>query len=573
MRYNEHGMKTLLALSFSLLLAPVFSTAGGIRTEVDRKDISLDESFNMRFILPTACSYGNVTLPEHDAYKIVSRDQKQVHKLGKVNLRSQGSSYSVSKDAAATESIVTYTLRPLSAGTIVFDPIEVRCGSWVGETFRMKIRVRPGAGGRLVSPDKPKDKPIEAAAAREMTAEDLLGKAVSIQDLGSREPSEKDRMARELGALPKPEHAPFSVGQKTEQPASSGTDKALGAAKAVWNFNLLRQAGVSPENTLVVLVGLFTCLLVGYFLLDRAGGLMAYLKKRRAAALMPSIAVLTKTSQGRSATDQDPTGAVIGGKYELVKQIGSGGMGLVFLAKDLKLGRQVAIKRMRDEFRYSSEDRGRFLREAMIVARLVHPYIVALHEIIEQDGDTYLIMEYMDGKPLASILSEVKRLELKECRELFNFVCQAVDFAHRSDVLHLDLKPGNIMIERNGFAKVMDFGLAYETKSFLAKKSSDEDVGGTLVYMAPEQHAGEPVAASDIFALGVCLYECLTGRHPFDGPDYLAQKERMNYKQPSEVQPGLPPGIDDLMTKLLQPDPKHRLSKALELLESLKKLG
>lgn len=551
---------------------PVLVEAGGIRTEVDKKNITLDESFTIRFMLPTTCSYGNVELPESGAYKIVSRDHKQISKLGKINLRSQGGSYSVSKDARGIESQVSYTLRALEAGTLVFNPIEVRCGAWSGETFRMEVLVKPGAGGRRVSEEKLKTsvKSPEPAVAREMSPEELLGKSVSIQDLGSsREASEKDRMARELSALPRAEHAPFSVdGKKSAADPSgqSGADGVLGAIKAVWEFNPFRN---SPP---LLLVGLFTALLLGYFLLDRAGGLMAYIKKRRSVALMPDISVRTKTQNARSAADQDPVGAVIGGKYELVKQIGSGGMGLVFLAKDLKLGRHVAIKRMLEELRYSFEERGRFLREAMIIARLVHPYIVALHEIIEQDGDTYLVMEYMDGKPLSGILGEVKRLELKECLELFKFVCQAVDYAHRSDVLHLDLKPANIMIERNGFAKVMDFGLAYETKSIVAKSANRSDVGGTLVYMAPEQHLGSPVAASDVYALGVCLYECLTGVRPFAGPNYLDEKERMRFKQPTEVHPGLPKGIDVLMTQLLQPEPKDRLSGVLELLNALKKL-
>lgn len=262
---------------------------------------------------------------------------------------------------------------------------------------------------------------------------------------------------------------------------------------------------------------------------------------------------------------------LIAGRYDLVFQIGEGGMGLVYLASDRQLGRKVALKRMRPEIKANPAHRERFIQEARLISRLNHPYIVGVHEIVEHKGEIYLVLDYVDGKPLSNMLGDGKRIDYPQARAIFFQVCQAIDAAHRGHILHRDLKPSNIMIDINGYAKVMDFGLAREMKETVTLLTQ-KDVGGTLAYMAPEQHLGRCGATSDIYALGVCLYECLTGEIPFKGPDYLPQKERRLYAPASSLVAGLPQAVDGLIDAVLDPDPKTRIQTALGLFEALSKL-
>lgn len=156
----------------------------------------------------------------------------------------------------------------------------------------------------------------------------------------------------------------------------------------------------------------------------------------------------------------------------------------------------------------------------------------------------------------------------RENRGIGRHVCEAVDSAHRSNVLHRDLKPSNIMIDANGYAKVMDFGLARQAKDSLSRLTH-QDASGTPAYMAPEQHLGQARRASDVYSLGVCLYEMLTGALPFEGPDFLAQKERMRYPPPRFLAAELPEGIDALMAAALAANPAKRIAGPLDLLERL----
>jgi serine/threonine-protein kinase len=236
--------------------------------------------------------------------------------------------------------------------------------------------------------------------------------------------------------------------------------------------------------------------------------------------------------------------------------IGQGGMGQVFDGRDRLLGRKVALKKMRPEFKSNPAARERFVKEARLVSQLVHPNIVSVHDIVESEGDVYVVMDFVDGRSLAEILYARRRLGLEECRAIFQCVCEAVDFAHRSRILHRDLKPGNVMIDAGGHPKVMDFGLAREAKDTLSQ-ITQLDQSGTPAYMAPEQHLGKAVRASDVYSLGVTLYEALTGQLPFPGPDFLAQKERMRYPPP----------------QFLAPDPRKRLREAGELYAALKALS
>ncbi len=298
--------------------------------------------------------------------------------------------------------------------------------------------------------------------------------------------------------------------------------------------------------------------------------------------ILAGLLILTLSLRGRSSRrravgasatstlpDSAPSITVLAGKYELGRQIGAGGMGLVFLARDRVLSRPVAIKRMRSELRDSPAEWERFIQEARTISQLSHPYIVGVHEIVEQAGELYLVFEYVDGDTLAQLIMDRGQLKLKECQTVFQHICEAVDFAHRRRILHRDIKPANIMVDQNGYAKVMDFGLAREAKDSLSRLTSTS-AAGTLAYMAPEQHRGKPELRSDIYSLGVCLYEALTGDLPFPGPDLLAQKESGEFVPASTLVASFPRSGDDLLRAALAPRPQERISSALELLELLK---
>jgi serine/threonine-protein kinase len=197
---------------------------------------------------------------------------------------------------------------------------------------------------------------------------------------------------------------------------------------------------------------------------------------------------------------------------------------------------------------------------------------VGIHEVLEAGDDIYLVFDFVEGRPLSNVLTERKRLPFQECVDIFANVCQAIDYAHKKNVLHLDIKPSNIMVDANGFAKVMDFGLARHE----AKEDSFSGVGGsgTFWYMSPEQHSGVTTPAADVYAIGVTVYEVLTGDIPFKGPDFLRQKDHLLYVAPTQLAPDLPAGIDALIADALKPQMTQRFPGGpLEFLERLKALA
>lgn len=262
----------------------------------------------------------------------------------------------------------------------------------------------------------------------------------------------------------------------------------------------------------------------------------------------------------------------IAGRYEVQRLIGQGGMGLVFLAHDRSLDRTVAIKQLRDEIAEDPSVRSMFMSEARLVAQLSHPFIVAIHDIVEDGPKMWLVFDYIDGHPLSRFIQEKHRFSVRDCLTVFRFVCQAVAHAHWNKVLHRDLKTSNIMLDRSGYAKVMDFGIARRVKDSLNRLSQKEPCG-TPVYMAPEQHLGDCMPASDVYSLAVCLYEMMTGDIPFGGPDFFEQKRRMLFRPVSSVVPGLPSGIDRLFAAGLSPDPERRFQDPIALLKELGRLS
>lgn len=261
----------------------------------------------------------------------------------------------------------------------------------------------------------------------------------------------------------------------------------------------------------------------------------------------------------------------LAGRYELKRGIGEGGMGVVYEGWDRELTRRVAVKKMHSWLKSSAQEYERFKYEAKIVGRLRHPNIVGVHSIIEQEDEIYLVFDYVDGKTLAEILKVKKRFPVEECRDIFSGVCSAVHYAHKSNIIHRDLKPANIMLDVSGYAYVMDFGLASELRDSLSRVTH-QTTSGTPAYMAPEQHAGVVKRESDIYAMGVCLYEMLTGELPFRGQDPLKLKRLKDYREVSAMLPWLPAGVDDLLSRALEPEPSQRMADALDFLDALKKL-
>ena len=250
--------------------------------------------------------------------------------------------------------------------------------------------------------------------------------------------------------------------------------------------------------------------------------------------------------------------------YRIVRFIDQGGMGTVYEAEDLSLHRRVAIKRLLPELGREGKDKELFLREARIVAALHHPNIVAIHSVGHGQGELYLVFEYIEGMTLREVIRKKGRLDPDVTRRIIRQICAALDYAHGQKVLHCDLKPANIMITLDSRVKVMDFGIARQARETLSRLTPGAALG-TLVYMSPEQHLGREKRQTDLYALGITIYEMLSGRIPFDGPEMLTLKEHSRFTPLSRIVPGLPPAADAFMTKALAPQPQARFQTAEQL--------
>ncbi|MCX5787441.1 MAG: protein kinase, partial [Elusimicrobia bacterium] len=266
----------------------------------------------------------------------------------------------------------------------------------------------------------------------------------------------------------------------------------------------------------------------------------------------------------------------LAGRYELGRRIGEGGMGLVYEGKDLVLRKRVAIKGMRRELRADERLRRRFLDEARVVAKLRHPHIVDLVEIVEEKGEVYLVFDYVAGRTLEQWIAE-GRLPFAQARALFRQAASALDYAHERGVIHRDLKPSNIMVDDKSRAWVMDFGIARVLKEAAGRGVPRRQTlgAGTPPYTAPEQEQGKACRESDVYSLAICLYEAVTGERPFFGvgAGLLMNKLKKEYAPPSAVATGLPPGLDAVFARAFEPDPQKRYPSAGALVRELDALS
>src|SRR5580692_10081002 len=272
------------------------------------------------------------------------------------------------------------------------------------------------------------------------------------------------------------------------------------------------------------------------------------------------------------------------GPYEILSAIGAGGMGEVYKARDTRLDRIVAIKVLPDHLSDRSELRERFEREARTIASLNHPHICTLHDIGQQDGTDFLVMEYLEGETLAERLKKGP-LPLNQILQYSIEISDALDKAHRKGITHRDLKPGNIMLTKSG-TKLLDFGLAKlkqeaapatpESQLVTMKDAvtAEGTILGTLQYMAPEQvEAKEVDARTDIFAFGAVVYEMATGRRAFEGKTQASLIAKILETDPppiASLQPMTPAALDRVVKRCLAKDPEERWQSARDLEVELK---
>ena len=289
---------------------------------------------------------------------------------------------------------------------------------------------------------------------------------------------------------------------------------------------------------------------------------------RRVLGPSPSVAAA-------AAAPDSPSLGSFWTQYEVIKEIGLGGMGVVYEATDRSLERRVAVKKMRDEIRLDPQDRQRFVNEARTVAQLHHPSIVDIYGIVEDGNDVYLVFEFVEGRTLHDALKSGGPMDLPKARGVLKEMADAVEHAHGRNVIHRDLKPSNVMLTPEGRVKVMDFGIARMAKDAMTRHSMTNTIAGTPPYMAPEQEQGTVRRESDVYALGVCLYEMTTGFLPFSGSGAAMLLNKLNGKLIPATQrnPALPAGFDAVVGKALEPDPDKRYRTPAELVAALDELA
>lgn len=265
---------------------------------------------------------------------------------------------------------------------------------------------------------------------------------------------------------------------------------------------------------------------------------------------------------------------LLGGRYQVGELLGYGGMAEVHRGRDLRLGRDVAIKMLRTDLARDQTFQMRFRREAQNAASLNHPAIVAVYDTGEEiapTGETlpFIVMEFVNGRTLKEVLAAEGRLMPRRALEISADICAALEFSHRHGIIHRDIKPGNVMLTLNGQVKVMDFGIARALASGATTMTQTSAVIGTAQYLSPEQARGEAVdARSDVYAAGCVIFELLCGHPPFvgDSPVSVAyQHVREDPRAPSEINPEVNPDIDAIVLKALAKNPLNRYQSAQEM--------
>ena len=264
-------------------------------------------------------------------------------------------------------------------------------------------------------------------------------------------------------------------------------------------------------------------------------------------------------------------GQELGGRYEILERIGGGGMALVYKGHDLLLNRKVAIKVLRQQFVNDDEFIRRFRREAQAAASLSHPNVVSIYDVGQQDEVHYIVMEYIEGQTLNDLIKDKAPLQVEEAIHITSQICDALDHAHANQIIHRDIKPHNILIGKNGRVKVTDFGIARATTSSTITQTGS--VVGSVHYFSPEHAKGTMAGAkSDLYSLGIVLYQMLTARLPFLGesPISVALKHlQEEVEDPRKVNPLIPQSVENIILKAMRKNPDERYQSANEMLQDL----
>ena len=283
----------------------------------------------------------------------------------------------------------------------------------------------------------------------------------------------------------------------------------------------------------------------------------------------PPSSVGRLVSSGSLDLGAFPPGAMLGERYRVVGLLGKGGMGEVYRADDLKLGQAVALKFLPKAVSGDESLLARFHAEVRLARQVSHPNVCRIYDIGEIEGRHFLSMEYVDGEDLASLLKRIGHLPVDKTVDIGRQLCAGLHAAHEKGVLHRDLKPANVMLDGRGRVRITDFGLAVAAE----EAASVGEVSGTPAYMAPEQLAGKPATVrSDLYALGLVLYEVATGKRAFDAPT-LAELRRKHESEaptaPSNVFPGFDPAVERAILRCLEKDPRARPASALQVAAAL----
>src|SRR5213078_749828 len=265
--------------------------------------------------------------------------------------------------------------------------------------------------------------------------------------------------------------------------------------------------------------------------------------------------------------------SVFDGRYRIIRKLGAGGMANVYLAEDQELGRQVAIKILDGRHAADNSFIERFRREAKNAAGLSHPNIVSIYDRGEAEGTYYIAMEYLDGRSLKELIISRGSAPVRTAIEYSRQILGAIGFAHRHGIVHRDIKPHNVLVGPEGRLKVTDFGIARSGASQMTEVGS---IIGTAQYLSPEQARGSPVdQTSDLYSVGVVLFEMLTGQVPFTGdtPLEIAMKHLSEVpKPPSDLRPEVPHDLDLVVLRALGKDPADRYESAEEMSADLKRV-
>jgi eukaryotic-like serine/threonine-protein kinase len=294
---------------------------------------------------------------------------------------------------------------------------------------------------------------------------------------------------------------------------------------------------------------------------------------------LPSDSELTDLSaaQGWSQPAEDSSGfsrtgrlvphRMLGKRFEIVDLLGEGGMGAVYKARDCELDRMVALKIIRPELAVNAQILARFKQELILARRITHKNVIRIFDLGEADGLKFITMEFVEGQDLSSLIREKGRLSFDQCAEVIYQTCSALDAAHSEGVVHRDLKPQNIMIDKNGRVVVMDFGIARTMEQ--RGMTQTGALIGTPDYMSPEQVMGEKVdARSDLFTLGIIFFQLLVGRLPYKADTIqgaMFKRTKETPQAPHLVDPTVPDLLSDIAAKCLQLDPQMRYQSALEI--------